>query len=84
MTSSEGALLSVRNLKKYFPVGSGFLGRSKAMLKAVDGVNFDIEPGKTYGLVGESGCGKTTTAKMILLLEEPTDGGVSFEGADAL
>ncbi len=84
MTSTEGTLLSIRGLKKHFPVGSGFLSRTKSWLKAVDGVNFDIEPGKTYGLVGESGCGKTTTAKMILLLEEPTEGTFSFEGTDAL
>ena len=80
---SSGALLEVRDLKKHFPVGSGFLGRNKATLKAVDGINFDIEQGKTYGLVGESGCGKSTTAKVILQLEEPTDGVFFFEGMDA-
>ena len=79
---SGGALLEVRNLKKHFPVGSGFLSRNKAMLKAVDGINFQIEQGKTYGLVGESGCGKSTTAKVILQLEEPTDGKFYFEGLD--
>ena len=80
---ANGALLEVRNLKKYFPVGSGFLSRSKAMLKAVDGINFQIEPGTTYGLVGESGCGKSTTAKVLLHLEEPTGGTFFFEGQDA-
>ncbi len=79
---SNGALLEVRDLKKHFPVGSGFLGRNKAMLKAVDGINFHIEQGKTYGLVGESGCGKSTTAKLILQLEEPTEGVFFFEGMD--
>ncbi len=80
---SNGALLEVKGLKKYFPVGSGFLSRSKAMLKAVDGINFAIDPGTTYGLVGESGCGKSTTAKVILQLEEPTAGSFYFEGQDA-
>jgi oligopeptide/dipeptide ABC transporter ATP-binding protein len=80
---SNGAILEVQGLRKYFPVGSGFLSRSKAMLKAVDGISFQIEPGKTYGLVGESGCGKSTTAKVILQLEEPTDGVFFFEGMDA-
>ena len=82
VNGSNGALLEVRGLKKHFAVGSGFLGRNKAMLKAVDGINFQIEPGKTYGLVGESGCGKSTTAKLILQLEEPTDGSFFFEGLD--
>ncbi len=80
---SNSALLRVQNLKKHFPVGSGFLSRNKAMLKAVDGINFEIETGKTYGLVGESGCGKSTTAKLILHLEEPTEGTFFFEGQDA-
>ena len=81
--STGNGIIRVNNLKKHFPVGQGFLGRGKVFLKAVDGVNFEIEEGKTYGLVGESGCGKTTTAKMILLLERPTEGEVSFEGQDA-
>ena len=79
-----GALLKVQNLKKYFQVGSGLFGRNKMFLKAVDGVSFEIKEGETYGLVGESGCGKTTTAKMILRLEEPTEGTFSFDGNDAL
>ena len=83
MTTDNGTLLHVDDLKKHFPVGSGlFLRRSKAMLKAVDGVTFDIEEGTTYGLVGESGCGKSTTAKLILQLEEPTAGTFAFEGQD--
>ena len=83
MTTQDGAIVAVHGLKKYFPVGSGFLGRNRSWLKAVDGISFGIEPGKTFGLVGESGCGKTTTAKMILLLETPTEGTVSFEGDNA-
>ena len=81
---SGGALLTVQNLKKYFPVGGGLFGRNKLFLKAVDGISFEIKQGETYGLVGESGCGKTTTAKMILRLEEPTDGTFNFDGNDAL
>ena len=84
MSTGNGTIVRVTNLKKYFPVNQGFLGRNKAYLKAVDGINFDIEEGKTYGLVGESGCGKTTTAKMILMLEKPTEGDISFDGEDAL
>lgn len=81
--NGNGALLEVRDLKKHFPVGSGFMSRNKAMLKAVDGVSFEIQQGHTYGLVGESGCGKSTTAKLILHLEEPTDGTFYFNGQDA-
>ena len=77
-------LLQVSNLKKHFPVSGGFIKRSRSFLRAVDGVSFIIREGETYGLVGESGCGKTTTAKMVLLLEEPTDGGIQFEDLDAL
>ncbi len=72
------ALVSVRNLRKYFPVGGVLF--TKAWVKAVDGVSFDIYEGETLGLVGESGCGKTTTGKLILRLLEPTDGEVYFEG----
>ena len=81
-TNGNGALLKVEGLKKHFPVGSGFLSRNKAILKAVDGIDFQIEEGKTYGLVGESGCGKSTTAKVLLQLEEPTDGTFLFDGED--
>ena len=84
MSSRNGNLLQVRGLRKHFAVGSGLFGRNRSWLKAVDGVNFDIEEGQTYGLVGESGCGKTTTAKMILLLEIPTDGDILFDGQSAL
>ena len=80
----NGALLRVQGLKKYFSVGSGVFARNKAEVKAVDGIDFQIEEGKTYGLVGESGCGKTTTARMLLLLEPPTAGTFYFGGNDAL
>ncbi|QUL98686.1 MAG: dipeptide ABC transporter ATP-binding protein [Candidatus Fermentithermobacillus carboniphilus] len=73
-------LVEVKNLKKYYPVKAGIFSKVKAWNKAVDGVSFGIYRGETLGLVGESGCGKTTTGKCILCLEEPTDGEVLFEG----
>ena len=73
-------LLSVRNLTKYFPVESGFFGKTKKYVKAVDGVSFDIKHRETLGLVGESGCGKSTTGMMIVNLIEPTSGEIIFEG----
>ena len=76
---SEGRhLVEVRNLKEYFPVKSGML--NKQMLKAVDGVSFTIDEGETLGLVGESGCGKTTVGRTLLHLYKPTDGEVWFDG----
>ena len=89
MSMTENAVsgsnrLQVRDLTKHFPVAGGWFGRGRAYLKAVDGVSFAIEEGQTYGLVGESGCGKTTTAKMILLLEEPSRGAIRFGDLDAL
>src|SRR5919201_6877133 len=76
-------LLEVQALQKYFPVNTGvFLQRQVAWVKAVDGVDFTIAPGETLGLIGESGCGKTTTSKLILLQERPTAGSIAFEGRD--
>lgn len=76
-------LIEVRNLEKYFPLGTGFGGRSGAgAVKAVDDVSFDVHKGKTLGLVGESGCGKTTCGRTILQLYRPTSGEVMFEGKD--
>jgi oligopeptide/dipeptide ABC transporter ATP-binding protein len=72
-------LLEVQDLQKYFAVGS-FLGRGRGWVKAVDGVSFTIHQGKTLGLVGESGCGKTTTAKLILAAEKATAGTIVFAG----
>jgi len=77
-------LLSVRNLRKHFPVRKGFFQKVVAQVKAVDDVSFDVQPGETLGLVGESGCGKTTVGRSVLRLIEPTSGQVSFEGKDVL
>lgn len=77
MTKKEEPILKVRNLKQYFE--SGF-GKNKVVVKAVDDISFDIYKGETFGLVGESGCGKTTTGRTIIRLYEPTDGEVYFNG----
>jgi len=73
-------LLSVRNLKKYFPIRKGLFSKLVGTVKAVDGVSFDIAPQETLGLVGESGCGKTTVGRTLLRLIPPTGGAVFFEG----
>ncbi|VBB05237.1 abc transporter [Lucifera butyrica] len=73
-------ILKVRNLKKYFTAGTDFLGRPTAYLKAVDNVSFDIYPGETLGLVGESGCGKSTTGRTLIRLYTPTAGDIIFQG----
>ncbi len=75
-------VLEVRGLKKHFPVRQRLLGRGATWVKAVDGVDFAIHGGETLGLIGESGCGKTTTSKLILLQEVPTAGSIAFEGRD--
>jgi oligopeptide/dipeptide ABC transporter ATP-binding protein len=77
-------LLSVQNLQKYYPVKKGLFAVSTNTVKAVDNVSFDLTRGETLGLVGESGCGKTTTGRCILRLIEPTGGRVEFEGRDLL
>ena len=80
--ASGEILLDVRNLKKYFPVRRGILGQTVGHVKAVDGVSFQLRRGETLGLVGESGCGKSTTGRAILRLIEPTAGQVIFDGED--
>jgi oligopeptide transport system ATP-binding protein len=82
--STERPLIEVRDLVKHFPVRGGVLRRTVAQVKAVDGVSFDIRRGETLGLVGESGCGKTTTGRVILRLEQATAGSVTFDGTDVL
>jgi len=76
------ALLEVRDLVKHFPVGGGMLAKAQGLVRAVDGVSFSIKKGETLGLVGESGCGKTTTGRCILQLERATSGSILFEGVD--
>jgi peptide/nickel transport system ATP-binding protein/oligopeptide transport system ATP-binding protein len=78
------ALLEIRNLKKYFPVRRGVLSGVVSHVKAVDDVSFTVRKGETFGLVGESGCGKTTTGRAVLRLIEPDSGEIRFEGADML
>jgi peptide/nickel transport system ATP-binding protein len=75
-------LLDVQGLRKEFPVRGGWLGRTRATVRAVDDVSFRIERGATLGLVGESGCGKSTTARLVLRLLEPDGGRVTFDGVD--
>ncbi|MCM3767762.1 ABC transporter ATP-binding protein [Neobacillus niacini] len=73
-------LVSLKDIKKYYPVGSGLFGKKDHFVKAVDGVSLDIYPGETVGLVGESGCGKSTTGRMVVGLTDPTGGEIYFEG----
>ncbi len=76
------SLLEVKNLKVHFPVKHGLLSRARETVKAVDGISFNIAPGETLGLVGESGCGKTTLGRAIVRLVEPTAGQILLEGED--
>ncbi|HEU4415787.1 MAG TPA: ATP-binding cassette domain-containing protein [Candidatus Angelobacter sp.] len=78
------ALLSVRGVVKVYQTDDGMFGKAKREVRAVNGVSFDIEQGETLGLVGESGCGKTTLGRMLLRLIEPTSGNIHFNGQDVL
>ncbi len=82
MAAERAPLVEVRNLKKYFPITRGVVQRHVGDIKAVDGISFDIYPGETLGLVGESGCGKTTAGRTIIRLYDPTAGQVIFDGVD--
>src|SRR3954468_41500 len=75
-------IVEVADLKKYFPLKSGLFARHAALVKAVDGVGFTINPGETLCLVGESGCGKSTVGKLVLRLLEPTEGTIRLGGKD--
>lgn len=79
---SQEPILKVQNLKTWYPLRKGVFGRTHSYIKSVDDVSFDVYPGETLGLVGESGCGKTTLGRSILRLVEPTSGNVIFEGSD--
>jgi peptide/nickel transport system ATP-binding protein len=81
-TSQDNIIVSVKDLKMYFPVTRGLLQRKIAEVKAIDGISFKVKRGETLGLVGESGCGKTTTGRCILRLYNPTSGQIIFEGKD--
>jgi len=82
MKRGGGDLLTVQDLHKWFPIKGGLLGRTVGHLRAVDGVSFSLMKGETFGIVGESGCGKTTLAKTILKLIVPTKGRIIFDGTD--
>jgi oligopeptide/dipeptide ABC transporter ATP-binding protein len=82
--AAAAPLLEVRDLVKHFPLHKGLFGRAAGHVRAVDGVSFAIAPGEVLGLVGESGCGKTTTGRAVLRLVEPTSGSVRFDGREVL
>ena len=80
MTIESAALLQVNDLIKHFPLSGGFFGRSAGVVRAVDSISFEVAPGETLGIVGESGCGKSTTARLLVNLIEPDSGQVILEG----
>lgn len=82
MEHERGPLLKVEDMKKYYPIKGGILNRTIGQVKAVDGVSFEIREGETLGLVGESGCGKSTIGRQIVGLEKPTEGKIYYDGKD--
>jgi len=82
--TDSNVILEVKNLKKYFPVTAGIFSRVVANVKAVDNVSFYLNEGETLGVVGESGCGKTTVGRSVLRLIEPTEGEINFKGKDVM
>ena len=82
MAEKDDVILEVKDLVKHFPIGGGFFGQGKQVVHAVNGINFQIKKGETLGLVGESGCGKSTAGRTIIRLYEPTSGQIIFEGQD--
>jgi oligopeptide transport system ATP-binding protein len=80
----DAPILEVQDLKKHFPIQRGLFARQVGAIKAVDGISFHIHKGETFGLVGESGCGKSTTARLLIRLLEPTSGTIKFAGQDIL
>ncbi|MBM3408909.1 MAG: ABC transporter ATP-binding protein, partial [Betaproteobacteria bacterium] len=82
VTQARQPLLSVTHLKRHFPIATPLLGGPRRAVQAVDGVSFDVLTGETLGLVGESGCGKSTTARLLLGLIRPDAGSILFDGVD--
>ncbi|MDE6373278.1 MAG: ATP-binding cassette domain-containing protein, partial [Clostridia bacterium] len=82
--NSSDVLLEVKNLKKYFAVDKNFFGKPIKFLKAVDGISFTLKKGKTLGIVGESGCGKSTMGRSLLRLYDGVEGEINFEGQNVL
>ena len=80
----DGPLLNIIDLVKHFPLGGGVLAKPEGWVKAIDGVSFSVSRGESFGLVGESGCGKTTLGRLILRLIEPTDGRIEFAGQQVM